>query len=88
MTRWLVGLIVWSQIVPLITATSVYYRDDGTAGMFGRLRAKRQWSSQGFNAVSGYSGWLPNGYFTVNGLGVGPYGGVEIGSINLSTVNR
>uniref|UniRef100_A0A0M3ICW0 Cytochrome b561 domain-containing protein n=1 Tax=Ascaris lumbricoides TaxID=6252 RepID=A0A0M3ICW0_ASCLU len=88
MTRWHVGLIVLSQIVTLITAASIYNRDDGNSGMLARLRVKRQWASQGFNAVSGYSGWLPNGYFAVNGLGVGPYGGVEIGSINLSTVNR
>ncbi|VDK46368.1 unnamed protein product [Anisakis simplex] len=84
----LLVVLFFMQIFALISAAPLYAPDNtDPSTLLSRSRVKRQWGGY-YNYFSpGFGGFTPNGYYSVRGFGIGPFGGREIGSINLSSVN-
>ncbi|KHN81523.1 hypothetical protein Tcan_16060 [Toxocara canis] len=88
LTRLTVAILVLLQILDAFTAAVQYPLGQSQSAVLTRPRIKRQWWGWGgYGGMGSFGGYLPNGYYSVNGFGIGPFGGREIGSISMSTVN-
>ncbi|VDM43309.1 unnamed protein product [Toxocara canis] len=69
LTRLAVAILVLLQILDAFTAAVQYPLGQSQSAVLTRPRIKRQWWGWGgYGGMGSFGGYLPNGYYSVNGL--------------------